>query len=71
MILNQLILLKDFWKWRDGSHQFIDVNTAINTQVEKQVIKPLGALLFRIYPEALVRKVFDHINKLLKDKDEE
>lgn len=26
LILNQLILLKDFWMWRDSSHQFIDVN---------------------------------------------
>ena len=58
LILNQLILLKDFWKWRDGSHQFIDVNA----QVDKLMIKDIRALFFKIYPEALLRKVFDHIN---------
>ena len=30
LILNQLILLKGFWKWRDPSHQFVDVTSKLS-----------------------------------------
>lgn len=55
--MNQLILLKEFWKWRDGSHQFIDVNE----KVKEQMMAGLKGLLFKIYPDTLIRKLFDHI----------
>ena len=62
-MLDQLILLQDFWKWRDGSHQFIDVDTPVDF---KGRIKGIRSLFFKIniYPDALLRKVFDHIERL-------
>ena len=30
LILNQLILLKGFWKWRDPSHQFVEVTSKLS-----------------------------------------
>ena len=63
LMLDQLILLQDFWKWRDGSHQFIDVDTPVDF---KGRIKGVRSLFFKIniYPDALLRKVFDHIERL-------
>ena len=57
-ILNQLIKLKEFWKWRDAQHPFVKASDF----VEKNLIKDIRTLCFKFYPEALIRKVFEHIN---------
>ena len=60
-ILNQLIKLKEFWKWRDPSHQFVQGDAF----VEKNLIKDIRTSCFKFYPEALMRKVFEEISTTL------
>ena len=57
-ILNQLIKLKEFWKWRDSSHQFVRGDDTF----EKNNTKEIRAACFKFYPEALLRKVFAQID---------
>ena len=64
--MNQLILLKDFWKWRDPSHQFVNLANI----VDKTHIKDMRSLFFKLYPDdatnkaqvGMPLKVFETIN---------
>lgn len=55
-ILNQLILQKEFWKWRDPSHKFIDLSTAVDKQ-----FKGIRKTLFEIYPDSGIPKAAGHV----------
>ena len=46
-IVNQLITLKEFWKWRDPQHSFLDMKAT----VDKKHMQTLKALLLPLYPE--------------------
>ena len=56
-----MIKLKEFWKWRDPDHKFVDVFA----QVDKMLMKDVRTLVFKFYPENLLRKIYEHINTTL------
>ena len=60
-ILNQLIKLNKFWRWRDPNHCFVKMNDI----VDKNLVKDIRQLCFKFIPEALLRRVFEHINTTL------
>ena len=60
-ILNQLIKLKEFWKWRHPNHSFVDAGEI----VDKNLIKDIRQTCFKFYPEATLRRIFEHINTKL------
>ena len=53
--------LNQFWRWRDASHSFIDVD-AVH---DKNLLKDVKNMVYKFYPEVLMRKVFEEINRNL------
>ena len=36
-VLSQLVQLKEFWKWRNAKHSFIDPNAQVDTKLMKEI----------------------------------
>ena len=61
-IINQLITLQDFWKWRASEHEFIKLEEPVSADRMKKMRKKLSEL----YPD-MTRNVFDLIEKSLRE----
>jgi hypothetical protein len=62
-VLNQFVTLKEFWKWRQPGHKFVNMQDICDLV---QLI-PLQSEMRKPYPD-VARKVFDFVEKNLDKK---